>query len=470
MVDVCSEMIFPARDELSSERGTKECAEVTDSAYPPMAPSNPRTKESSEDTESAAYPSKFSPQVPVGPQSAKAKEIGNWRRKFRSHSEPFIEVECDPYGVLEQEGKGASRQKKSPNPVVKLPCADADPGDPYGILEEEAICPKLPSQRRKLNPSGGKYATGPAATAETKACSGTEKTQEKERIELEKMQLDRSELVMGDLIGSGTAAEVFQGTWRGNMVAIKQFVSQPSSKRKTQLKQEISLLRETEVIAQISHDNLVKFYGLAFEQQPFLLISEFCTGGTVFDVLYENDEIELVIEQQLKMCCDVAWAMSYLHDFKPQIIHRDLKSLNLLLFEPVTSTEDVPHVKVSDFGFCKMRDEASDWGKMTRGLVGCWMAPEAAMGTYTEKADVYSFAMVLFELICQELPFADVDEGEVLQLASKGERPDMEAVPPNMPANLVDLMESCWAPKPGDRPSFDFICRTLSEIVAEVLD
>lgn len=441
--------VIPSREELST--GSYSASELScNVSFEGLAA---RTEDFSESATDSGYPSKISPPLPPGPPSAKAKEMSNFRKKFRSHSDPNLDVLCDPYGVMQQEVRSGARRKPSDAPVKQ---SGAE------VLQQEVVSSKETVWRKKLNAGDGKY-----ASSETISYSGA--PEEKERVDLMKMQLDRKELKMGELVGSGTSAEVFKGKWRGKTVAIKQFVTQ-SQNRRMQLKQEIAILRETEAIATISHENLVKFHGLAFEQQPFLLISEFCSGGTVFDLLYENDEIELQTEQQLKMCCDVAWAMLYLHGFKPQIIHRDLKSLNLLLFEPVTSTEDIPHVKVSDFGFCKMREECAEWGKMTRGLVGCWMAPEAAMGEYTEKADVYSFAMVLFELISQELPFADVDDCDVMRLAAKGERPDMEAVPPDTPANLVDLMESCWAPKPGDRPSFGLICNTLSEIVSEVLD
>merc|ERR1712062_627531 len=108
------------------------------------------------------------------------------------------------------------------------------------------------------------------------------------------------------------------------------------------------------------------------------------------------------------MCTDVAKAMEYLHKFNPQIIHRDLKSLNILLSTPVVSTRDIPFMKISDFGLARMKESGGgEWEKMTKDVGTMhWMAPEVHTGkAYNEKADIYSYAMVLFEILCREIPF-----------------------------------------------------------------
>lgn len=294
-----------------------------------------------------------------------------------------------------------------------------------------------------------------------------ESTGSESEDESDMWQVDRGDLEFEEPVGMGTHAEVFKGTWCGKVVAIKQLTSNRG--RTAQVKQEVALLRETSVLTLTSHENLVKFYGSALDQQPYLLVTEFCNGGSCFDLLYEEDCIELVFRQKLKMICDVAGAMSYLHGFRPQIIHRDLKSLNLLLAEPVTCPDDTPNVKVSDFGFCKMRDDGAEWGKMTQSWVGFWMAPEALTGNYDEKVDVYSFAMVMFELLCQEMPFEDLEGDKVLKAAMAGMRPDLEAVPPTTPPDMTTLMEQCWAQKPIERPSFEHICSALDDVISQQL-
>merc|ERR1719409_2333242 len=106
------------------------------------------------------------------------------------------------------------------------------------------------------------------------------------------------------------------------------------------------------------------------------------------------------------MAKHTAAAMDYLHQFHPQIIHRDLKSLNLLLERPVNSPHDTPHVKVTDFGLARMMDVSLTDTHMTAGVgTPYWMAPEIFAGTtYDEKVDVYSYGMVLFEILARRIP------------------------------------------------------------------
>merc|ERR1719159_2231621 len=162
--------------------------------------------------------------------------------------------------------------------------------------------------------------------------------------------------------------------------------------------------------------------------------------------------------------------MQYLHAFEPQIIHRDLKSLNLLLAEQVLDESHEPIVKVSDFGLSRMKDSVvdADWGKMTMAAGTChWMAPEVFTGTrYDAKVDVYSYAMILFEIICREIPFEDVEPASIGRLLVQGQRPDLEAVPPDCPPNLLELMQQCWSHLPEERPSFAAIVDRVKDVDA----
>ena len=84
-----------------------------------------------------------------------------------------------------------------------------------------------------------------------------------------------------------------------------------------------------------------------------MVVTEFCSGGCLFELLHNSDLFDLSWPQKGKMLMDVANAMNYLHSpeqGKPTVIHRDLKSLNILLLEPVMTLGDVPHCKVTDFG------------------------------------------------------------------------------------------------------------------------
>jgi len=157
---------------------------------------------------------------------------------------------------------------------------------------------------------------------------------------------------VGSKVGSGSQAEVFEGTLEGTHVAVKRIAS---SRLEQNSKSRTDLVRELMIMAKTSHPNLVRLMG-ACEQRivgSFDIVLEFCRGGTLFQRLH-IDDADLVIWQQHKMATDVACGMGYLHRFDPLIIHRDLKSLNVLLSFPVLCVHDIPHAKITDFGFAKM--------------------------------------------------------------------------------------------------------------------
>jgi len=266
-------------------------------------------------------------------------------------------------------------------------------------------------------------------------------------------EIDEGDLEFNEIVGKGSTAEVYRGMWFDREVAIKQIFPQ-SKGTAAMLKHQVSFARELEVLSKVEHENLVQFFGVSFSSPP-RVVTEFCGGGTLFELLHINEDVELCWSQKLKSCSDIAKGMHYLHTFTPQIIHRDLKSLNLLLFQPVSSTDDVPLVKISDFGTARMKDFDAEWQKMTKQAGTChWMAPEVFQGSYDEKVDVYSFSMVLFEIICEEVPFGDQDGATVLQKSMNGDRPDWEDAPPDSPPTLVLLMIRCWAHEAVERPSF----------------
>mmetsp|Transcript_14684 Transcript_14684/g.37674 ORF Transcript_14684/g.37674 Transcript_14684/m.37674 type:complete len:297 (+) Transcript_14684:80-970(+) len=280
-------------------------------------------------------------------------------------------------------------------------------------------------------------------------------------------EVDPNDLELLDLIGTGCTAEVYRGMLNGREVAVKQM---DWDKTVLGMKEALAFDREVAIMPRICHEHLVKFIGMTSLQRPCRIVTEFCSGGCCFELLHNCEDIELEWSQQGKMCLDVALAMDYLHQFNPMVIHRDLKSLNLLLARPVLSGGDIPVVKVSDFGLSRMRSQAAaDGGKMT-ALAGThhWMAPEVFIGgEYNEKVDVYSYAMVLFEIICREIPFEDHEAVSVGKLIAAGERPDMESVPPDCPRTLRDLMVACWVQDPKQRPPFDRIVPILRHEVKD---
>mmetsp|Transcript_150818 Transcript_150818/g.420381 ORF Transcript_150818/g.420381 Transcript_150818/m.420381 type:complete len:289 (+) Transcript_150818:42-908(+) len=269
-------------------------------------------------------------------------------------------------------------------------------------------------------------------------------------------------LTMHEKVGAGRTATVYRGILDGREVAVKEFAVDVSLMSRNERK---NLEREVNIMKDIMHPLLVNLVGIMSSQTKLQVITEFCKGGCLFDLLHNHLEIDLAWRQQVKMVCDVAKAMCFLHNSEPQIIHRDLKSLNLLLAEPVLSGDTEPLVKVSDFGTSRIVAKVA--GEIMTRNVGTqhWMAPEVLkMELYDEKVDVYSFGMILYEVICREIPFEGESSTKVALLVSHGKRPDMEAIPPDCPLVLHELMMTCWAQDPRKRPSFEEIITTIGPI------
>lgn len=139
----------------------------------------------------------------------------------------------------------------------------------------------------------------------------------------------------------------------------------------------------------------------------------------------------------LRWATETARGMSYLHSRSPPIAHRDLKSGNLLVDEDW-------HIKVSDFGLAqaKLTTHAH-----TQVGTFAWMAPEVLENSpYDERADVYSFAIVMWELATKEEPFRGMHPMQIMRVIDKGDRP---AVREDIDAHLeyVKLMQHCWEQK-----------------------
>jgi len=270
-------------------------------------------------------------------------------------------------------------------------------------------------------------------------------------------EVDPAELRVEELLGSGSTAEVFRGTWHGTDVAVKRLRSSGPLP--------VEFTREICVLLRLRHPNLVLFMGASTQAAPALIISEFCAGGTVFSLLHQRRDFALPWFQRLKVAIDVAKGMNFLH--KRNVVHRDLKSLNLLLAALVVSADDVPQAKVSDFGLSRAwpGEQNKSQACMTSGAgTYHWMAPEVLDGhSYDEKVDVYSYGICLYELIARRIPF-DTSGMEPVSIAiavSKGRRPDPSHLPRACPADLRFTMECCWAQCPTGRPGFDTILETL---------
>jgi len=153
------------------------------------------------------------------------------------------------------------------------------------------------------------------------------------------------------------------------------------------------------------------------------------------------------------MALDAAEGMKYLHSREPPIVHRDLKSLNLLVSSDY-------RVKVADFGLSKPTS-----GKSLNSKVGSlnWCAPEILLrrAAYTPQSDVYSFGMVLYELVTHHPPFQGMNPLQVVRAIDSG---DLPKIPKEIDENLAELIYDCWKNEPEDRPNFTEVVSRLQSL------
>lgn len=159
-------------------------------------------------------------------------------------------------------------------------------------------------------------------------------------------------------------------------------------------------------------------------------------------------KIAKTIEVKLKMARDIASSLAYMHEM--DIIHRDMKAENLLV-------DSEMNICIADLGISRVRSN-----RMTKGMgTPRYMAPELLEGReYSEKADVYSFAILFWEILSEKLPFGE-DCGtswEVAEVVGKGGRPPFD---PEWPTKVTSLIERCWAQEPVKRPSMSFVVHLL---------
>ena len=262
-----------------------------------------------------------------------------------------------------------------------------------------------------------------------------------------------SELVMGDLLGKGSFSKVYKGKCRGQDVAVKIFNVQNDPDELENIRTEIA------VMSQIFHPNVVLFMGACTDPEKKLMIVTERLPTDLYSLLISNkNKYNLSLRKRMKMAKEAALGINWLHSGKQKFIHRDLKLSNLLV------THDF-HIRVADFGLTRLKSNGED-SEAPQGSPA-YMAPEVFMGEYDEKCDVYSFGMVLWEMLTQERVFTEYPSFQQLMFAvvEEGVRP---VIPKNCPTSLKHLISECWDAEAKNRPSFDKILDKLDHVMVDV--
>eukprot|EP01138_Halocafeteria_seosinensis_P009622 gb/GECG01009832.1/.p1 GENE.gb/GECG01009832.1/~~gb/GECG01009832.1/.p1 ORF type:complete len:774 (+),score=94.80 gb/GECG01009832.1/:1-2322(+) len=270
----------------------------------------------------------------------------------------------------------------------------------------------------------------------------------------ESWQIDPRELRFGKLIGKGNVGEVYEGHYRGRKVAIKKLLGNwfNDEEMVERFRDEIYLM------STMQHPNVLVFIGAVMNPVAgnLSLVTELCNKGDVYSYLHSSQKINW--STRINLAADIARGMHYLHG-RAGIIQRDLKSTNLLL-------DDYYTVKIADFGLSR---QMRPMGQMeTYCGTPATMAPEIVrQEAYDEKADVFSFAIILWEILTREDPYPDRSGlGLAYAVANEGLRPP---IPAYCPLEYAQLMSRAWRHDPNNRPSFSEVVDVL-QLMQQMID
>ncbi|XP_039009958.1 serine/threonine-protein kinase STY13-like [Hibiscus syriacus] len=275
-----------------------------------------------------------------------------------------------------------------------------------------------------------------------------------------KWLIDPQQLFVGPKIGEGAHAKVYEGRYRNQNVAIK--VVRKGETPEEIARREGRFAREVAMLSRVQHKNLVKFIG-ACKEPMMVIVTELLLGATLRKFLLSLRPKCLDTRVAIGFALDIARAMECLHSHG--IIHRDLKPENLIL------TEDQKTVKLADFGLAR---EESLTEMMTAEVMHLYICKQLYSTVtlrqgekkhYNHKVDAYSFAIVLWELIHNKLPFEGMSNLQAAYAAAfKNVRPSAK----DLPEDLASIVTSCWQEDPNTRPNFSQIIQMLLHYLSTI--
>lgn len=258
-------------------------------------------------------------------------------------------------------------------------------------------------------------------------------------------------------IGKGGMGELYLGEWQGKQVAMKKI-------KLNYIKNNIlsnKFINEINIIASMRHPNILLFMGVTIDNNTYYMITEYLPSGSLHEYLHlskKNKKNPLTDKQKIKIALQIAIAVQYIHS--RQILHCDLKSANVLI-------DNNFNIKLIDFGLSYFMNEAP------KGYIGTprWMAPEILKGgQYSVSSDIFSYGMILMELLTEKVPYFDVFNYEVTKEIIKkyvfnqiNQNKPILPLPENGNKVLRYIASKCLEAKPENRISMEKIIKILSK-------
>ncbi|KAG5022181.1 hypothetical protein JHK85_018523 [Glycine max] len=272
--------------------------------------------------------------------------------------------------------------------------------------------------------------------------------------EVAEVDIPWEEITLGERIGLGSYGEVYHGEWHGTEIAVKRFLDQDISGESLE-----EFKTEVRIMKRLRHPNVVLFMGAVTRPPNLSIVTEFLPRGSLYRLLHRPNS-QLDERRRLKMALDTARGMNYLHNCTPVVVHRDLKSPNLLVDKNWV-------VKVCDFGLSRMKHSTFLSSRSTAGTAE-WMAPEVLRNEPSnEKCDVYSFGVILWELSTLQQPWGGMNPMQVV--GAVGFQHRRLDIPDDMDPAIADIIRKCWQTDPKLRPTFAEILAALKPLQKSVI-
>ncbi|KAK7128339.1 hypothetical protein R3I94_016796 [Phoxinus phoxinus] len=264
-------------------------------------------------------------------------------------------------------------------------------------------------------------------------------------------EIEANEVMLLSRIGSGSFGTVFKGKWHGDVAVKILKVTNPTPEQFKAFRNEVAVLRKTR------HVNILLFMGYMTEDN-LAIVTQWCEGSSLYKHLHVQ-ETNFQMFQLIDIARQTAQGMDYLH--AKNIIHRDMKSNNIFLHEGLA-------VKIGDFGLAtvKARWTGSQQVEQPSGSI-LWMAPEVIRmqdnNPYSFQSDVYSYGMVLFELMTGELPYSQIaNRDQIIFMVGRGYlSPDLSKLYKRCPKAMKRLVADCIQKSKDERPLFPQILSSI---------
>ncbi|KAF1401885.1 Mitogen-activated protein kinase kinase kinase 21, partial [Spheniscus magellanicus] len=287
-------------------------------------------------------------------------------------------------------------------------------------------------------------------------------------------EIDFQHLELQEIIGVGGFGKVYRATWRGREVAVKAARQDPDEDITATAE---SVRQEAKLFSMLRHPNIIALHGVCLREPNLCLVMEFARGGSLNRALAAAAAVpgagaarggrRIPPHILVNWAVQIARGMLYLHDEAiVPILHRDLKSSNILLLEKMEH-DDICNktLKITDFGL------AREWHRTTKMSAAgtyAWMAPEVIKSSmFSKGSDIWSYGVLLWELLTGEVPYRGIDGLAVAYgvAVNKLTLP----IPSTCPEPFAKLMKECWEQDPHIRPSFALILEQLTAIEEAVM-